>query len=106
MGLSQLLIAADKHEKLKRKMRLNSPMKILRDHIIKERRMSIPYASGLLGIFWEGLDQDARITPDLAARVSKVFGSSPEQWLNMQAEYDKDQAKEIFKTLNLKPFKS
>ena len=34
----------------------------------------------------------AGLSPEMAIRLSKAFGSSPEVWLGMQMEYDQAQA--------------
>ncbi len=36
----------------------------------------------------EILKERRSITPDTALRLSKYFGNSPEQWLNLQQSYD------------------
>jgi len=34
------------------------------------------------------VNERAAISPEMAIRLSKAFGSSPEIWLGMQMEYD------------------
>jgi len=34
------------------------------------------------------VNEKAAISPEMAIRLSKAFGSSPEIWLGMQMEYD------------------
>ncbi len=36
-----------------------------------------------------------RITPDMAIRLSKVLGRSPQSWLQMQMNYDLWQAEQV-----------
>ena len=38
--------------------------------------------------------EDSRITPDMAIRLSKVLGRSPQSWLQMQLNYDLWQAQQ------------
>jgi addiction module HigA family antidote len=38
------------------------------------------------------VNERAAISPEIAIRLSKAFGSSPEVWLGMQMEYDLAQA--------------
>ena len=38
------------------------------------------------------VNEKAAISPEMAIRLSKAFGSSPEMWLGMQMEYDLAQA--------------
>ncbi|MEJ2258867.1 MAG: HigA family addiction module antitoxin [Woeseiaceae bacterium] len=39
------------------------------------------------------------VSPEMALRLSKALGRSPESWLAMQDDYDLWQAKEIYKPL-------
>ncbi|MEO0647664.1 MAG: HigA family addiction module antitoxin [Cyanobacteria bacterium J06650_10] len=39
--------------------------------------------------------QESRITPDMAIRLSKVLGRSPQSWLQMQMNYDLWQAEQV-----------
>ena len=34
------------------------------------------------------IQRDARISPEMAIRLSKAFGTSAESWLNQQVQYD------------------
>ena len=34
------------------------------------------------------VNEKAGVSPEMAIRLSKAFGSSPEVWLGMQMEYD------------------
>lgn len=44
------------------------------------------------------LNESSRVSPEMALRLSKALGRSPESWLTMQDHYDLWQAK---KTLDL-----
>lgn len=43
------------------------------------------------------------VTPEMALRLSKVLGRTPESWLAMQDNYDLWQAKQTFNLSNLQP---
>ena len=45
----------------------------------------------------------ARITPDLAVRLSRALKTSPDLWLGMQAEYDLWQAEHATPHKEIKP---
>ena len=45
----------------------------------------------------------ARITPDLAVRLSRALKTSPDLWLGMQAEYDLWQAEHTAPHKEIKP---
>ncbi|HAO23475.1 MAG TPA: addiction module antidote protein, HigA family [Desulfobacteraceae bacterium] len=70
------------------------PLKISAYRISKETKM--PYAR-ILGI----LKERGRITADTALRLSKFFGTTPDFWLGLQAEYDLRKEKELkFQEIN------
>jgi addiction module HigA family antidote len=48
----------------------------------------------------------AGISIDMAIRLSKAFGSSPETWLGMQMAYDLWQACEHIRSLKVRHFKA
>src|SRR3954452_13124739 len=46
----------------------------------------------------------AGISPDMAIRLSKAFGRSPESWLQLQLQYDLSQAEKRSNTIKVKRF--
>lgn len=44
----------------------------------------------------------ALITPEMAVRLSMVFGTSSESWLSLQVQYDLWHAEQLRKKLNVK----
>lgn len=53
------------------------------------------------------LDERAPVSPAMALRLPKLFGTSPESWLNMQRDYDlrmleKEMSKELKKIERLR----
>lgn len=49
------------------------------------------------------INGDIGISPEMAVRLSKVFKTSAEFWINLQAAPDLHQAEKIRKKLRLKP---
>lgn len=47
------------------------------------------------------LSGTSRVTPDMAVRLSKALGRSPESWLLMQDKYDLGRARKEVRTLNI-----
>lgn len=45
------------------------------------------------------------VSPEMALRLAKVVGRSPESWLMMQDHYDLWAAKKVMKLNNLQPLK-
>jgi antitoxin HigA-1 len=50
------------------------------------------------------LNGHAGISPDMAIRLSKAFGRSPESWLQLQLQYDLWQARQRSDTIKVKHF--
>jgi addiction module HigA family antidote len=40
------------------------------------------------GMLYLLLDEEAPVTPAMALRLGRLFGNSPESWLNLQRNYD------------------
>ena len=54
--------------------------------------LSVTQGARVLGVTRQALNNlvngKAGISPEMAIRLAKAFGSSPETWLGMQADYD------------------
>jgi addiction module HigA family antidote len=74
---------------------------------IKPLGLSITAAAAALGVSRTSLSELVNgrrgISPEMAVRLSKVFGGSPESWLEQQAHYDL--AKVRADRIKLKPLK-
>lgn len=59
---------------------------------LEELGLSIAQGAKVLGVTRQALNNlvsgKSGISPEMAVRLSKAFGSSPETWLGMQADYD------------------
>ena len=77
---------------LKRTMRNIHPGEILREEVIDPTALTIKDAAGMLGISRQALsnviNEKADISPEMALRISKVFGGTPDIWLRLQAKFD------------------
>lgn len=74
------------------------PGRIIREECLPELNLKVGQAAEALGVTRQTLDKiiNARgsVTPDMAIRLEKVFGSSAETWLRLQLAYDLAQARE------------
>jgi addiction module HigA family antidote len=72
--------------------------------------LTVTEASEGLGVTRQALsdliNEKAGVSVEMAIRLSKAFGSSPETWLGMQMAYDLRQARERMKTLRVRSFKA
>lgn len=68
------------------------PGEILREDYLIPLSIGIGYLASLLGISRARLSQflnaSGSVTPDMALRLSRALGTTPELWLNLQKNYD------------------
>ncbi len=68
------------------------PGRIVRQDCIEPLGLTITAAAKALGITRQALNNlvngKAGISSEMAVRISKAFGGSPEMWLRLQANYD------------------
>ena len=68
------------------------PGRIVRKECIEPLGLTVKEVATRLGVTRQTLNnvvnEKSAISPEMAIRLSKAFGSSPEVWLGMQLEYD------------------
>jgi addiction module HigA family antidote len=68
------------------------PGRIVRQECIEALGLTVTEAARALGVTRQALNNlvnlKAGVSPEMAIRLSKAFGSSPEVWLGMQMAYD------------------
>ena len=83
------------------------PGGFIRDIYLDPYNLSVRKAAEYLGVSPSTLARlingEAGITPEMALRLSKVFGRSPESWMVMQNQYDLWQASKRVKLNKIKP---
>lgn len=77
---------------IKRQRRPTHPGAILREDTLPEINLSVDELADALVIsrqnFAEILDENAPVTADIAHRLGRAFGMSPDIWLRMQQTVD------------------
>lgn len=77
---------------MERKRKPTLPGTIIEEHYLKPLHISKTALAEALGIsrntLYKILDGRARITTDIAIRLSKALNTSVELWLNLQQKYD------------------
>ena len=72
------------------------PGKFIRRTYLEPFAISSRQVAGHLGVvsstFSRLVAEQSKVTPDMAIRLSKVLGRSPQSWLQMQMNYDLWQA--------------
>lgn len=73
------------------------PGRSIRSACLEPLGLSITEGAGVLGVTRQTLNNvvngKSGISPEMAIRLSKAFGSTPETWLRMQLAYDLAQAR-------------
>ncbi len=68
------------------------PGEVLREDVIKPLKLTVTEAANKLGVTRNTLSAllncRAAMSPEMAVRVSRATGTSPESWLFMQARLD------------------
>ena len=68
------------------------PGRIVRQECIEALGLTVTAAAKGLGVTRQALSElvngKAGISPEMAVRLSRAFGSSPELWLGLQMDYD------------------
>ena len=75
------------------------PGELLREDYLKALGLSVTQAARALGVTRKTLsavvNEKAGVSPAMAYRLAKALDTSPELWLNLQAQYDLWQAREL-----------
>jgi antitoxin HigA-1 len=73
------------------------PGRSIRTARLEPLRLSVTQGTEVLGVTWQTLNNllhgKSGISPQMAIRLSKALGSTPETWLRMQLAYDLAQAR-------------
>ena len=76
-----------------------NPGRIIRQECLEPLNLTVTAAAKHLRITRQALNnllnERAGISPEMAIRLSKAFGSTPEVWLGLQIDYDLAQAARI-----------
>ncbi len=85
------------------------PGEIIREFCIEALHISVTEAAKALGVTRKTLSSllngRSGISPEMALRISKVFGRTPEGWLRLQIQYDLWKTKQTVYIKDLKRIK-
>src|SRR3984893_12681729 len=85
------------------------PGRIVRRQCLEPLELSVSEAAKALGVTPQALsdvmNERAAVSVEMAIRLSKAFGSSPETWLGMQMAYDLWHARGRAKRIRVRSFK-
>jgi addiction module HigA family antidote len=82
------------------------PGEIIREFCIEPLNLSVTEAANALGVtrktFSALLNGRSGISPEMALRLAKVFGRTPEGWLRLQLQFDLSKAEQLVDIRKLK----
>ena len=85
------------------------PGRSIRSDCLEPLGLSVTAGAAVLGVSRQALNNvvngKASISPEMAIRLSKVFGSTPETWLRMQLAYDIAQARKSGGKIKLRRYR-
>lgn len=75
-----------------RESRPNHPGEILREDFLPDYELSVTALAEAAGVSRQSINELLRerraVSPEMALRLGKLFGNSPEFWLNLQRSVD------------------
>ncbi len=84
------------------------PGRVVRQECIQACGLSVTEAAKVLGVTRQTLNnlvnEKAAISPDMAIRLEKAFGSTADTWLRMQMSYDLAKARKKEDQINVQRF--
>lgn len=82
------------------------PGAIVREDCLRSLGLSVTEGAKNLGVGRQTLsnlvNEKASVSIEMAYRLSKGFGSTPETWLGMQLAYDLAQSRDLERTIKVK----
>ena len=68
------------------------PGEVLREEFMAELGISVAQLASMIGVSRQSVNELVRerraVSPDMALRLAKLFGTSPQSWLNLQRNVD------------------
>src|SRR5579863_9850023 len=85
------------------------PGRIVREECLKPLGLTVTSAARILGVSRQALNnlvnQRAGISPEMAIRLSKAFGSTADTWLRMQSNYDLARALRSWRNIRIRRYR-
>lgn len=96
----------------KRKVKPTHPGEMLREDFLPDYHLTVAGLAGALKVSRQTINELLRetraLTPLMALRLSRLFGNTPEFWLNAQRAHDLWEAQQLHNNeiKNIKPLKA
>ena len=77
---------------VKRNMHVIHPGELLKAELLEATDLTVTEVASMLKVSRQAvsniINEKADISPEMAVRIAKVFGGTPDIWLRLQAKYD------------------
>ncbi|MBC8287180.1 MAG: HigA family addiction module antidote protein [Nitrospinae bacterium] len=85
------------------------PGKAIRISCLEPNNLTVTEGAKILGVTRQNLNnivnEKSGVSPEMAIRVAKAFGGTPDAWYRMQSAYDIAQAKKKAAKIKVKTYK-
>lgn len=92
----------------KRNMRIVHPGEMIKAELIEANGLTITEVADMLKVSRQTIsnivNEKADISPEMALRIARVFGGSPDIWMRLQAKHDLEIAAEKIRRFRLQPY--
>ena len=86
------------------------PGEIIKDALIDATGLTVTEAAIKLGVsrttLSRLLNNHSGISPEMALRLAKLFNTSIESWINLQAQYDTWKVRKYYKKIKVEPLET
>lgn len=93
-----------------RKMKVIHPGTLLKTEVIEEKGLTTTEVARMLKVSRQAvsniINEKASVSPEMALRISTVFGGTPDIWLRLQIKYDLQKAESKINKIKLRPYPS
>ena len=93
---------------VKRNMQVIHPGELLKAELIEATGLTVTEVAGMLKVSRQAvsniINEKADVSPEMALRIARVFGGTPDIWLRLQAKYDLEIAEKKISHFKLIPY--
>lgn len=93
-----------------RKMKVLHPGTLLKAEVIEVKGLTTTEVARMLKVSRQAvsniINEKAAVSPEMALRISTVFGGTPDIWLRLQIKYDLQKAESKINKIKLRPYPS
>jgi addiction module HigA family antidote len=86
------------------------PGEIVREECLKPLKLTVTEGARVLGVTRQALNnlvnEKAAISPEMAIRLEKAFGTSAEMWLRLQSAYDLAEARRRHRSVKVRRYRA